>query len=232
MAGTGMTGTSPITSPGTARMSSPAPMTRRVGSRSASELNNAPPTACGAKPMLNARAVRNGDLVWAKTMTDRPRISNSKPRTYMSSAANSTRNSPVANTERYVVRAGRDGGGRSACRLAPAGVRAVMHAIVRAGRAAQYSFVTGRKLVGRGASDRGAQRGPDHEPVRAVAALGTGPGPAAARGRAAPAGRARAPPLAGPRQGSLPGAGPRGGHRRDPRAAAARMGRGLPVAGS
>ena len=81
-------------------------MTRRGGSRSARAVNSAPPMACGAKPMLNASAVRNANLVWVKTSTDRPRSSNSKPSTYMSIPANSTRNSPAANTERYVVRAG------------------------------------------------------------------------------------------------------------------------------
>src|ERR1019366_7236915 len=49
------------------------------------------------------------------------------------------------------------------------------------------------------------------------------------RGQDEPAGRARAPPLAGPRSGPLPGAGARGGPRGDPRAASARLGRGLPV---
>jgi hypothetical protein len=100
IAGTGRRGHRPITSPGAERVSRPVPMTSRGGSRSASEVNKAPPTTCGAKPMLNASAVKNGDRVWSKISTDRPRISNSKPRTYISSAANRTRNSPAANTER------------------------------------------------------------------------------------------------------------------------------------
>ena len=62
----------------------------------------------------------------------------------MKSPANSTRNSPTANTERYVVRAGRPGPCWFACwspgRLA-AGAVAVMNAIVRAARFGQYSFV-------------------------------------------------------------------------------------------
>ena len=39
-------------------------MTVRGGSRSASEVNSAPPSAWGVKPMLNASAARNADLVW------------------------------------------------------------------------------------------------------------------------------------------------------------------------
>ncbi len=75
-------------------------MTRRGGSRSASELNSAPPTTCGAKPRLNARAVRKGERVCANTSTERPRISNSKPSTYIAKAANRTRNSAAAKTAR------------------------------------------------------------------------------------------------------------------------------------
>jgi len=100
IAGTGQPGHSPIASPGAARISKPVPITSRGGSRSARAVNNAPPMACGAKPMLNASAVKKADRVCAYTSTDRPRISNSKPRTYMSWAANSTRNSRTANTER------------------------------------------------------------------------------------------------------------------------------------
>ena len=102
-------------------------MTRRGGSRSASAVNSAPPTACGAKPALNASAVHSADWVWAKTSTDRPRTSNSKPRTYMNIAAAITRNSRTANTERYVARAG------GSCRAASgwrAGAGAVMDAIL------------------------------------------------------------------------------------------------------
>ena len=65
MTGTGSVGHSPITSPGTARVSRPTAITARGGNRSASEVNSAPPTAWGAKPMLNASAVQNGDRVWA-----------------------------------------------------------------------------------------------------------------------------------------------------------------------
>ena len=100
MAGTGRAGHSPMTSPGAARVSRPAEINSRGGSRSASEVNRAPPRTCGAKPMLNANAVQNADRVCVYTSTDRPRISNSKPRTNISRVANSTRNSPTANTDR------------------------------------------------------------------------------------------------------------------------------------
>ncbi len=222
MTGTGNAGHRPITSPGAARVSRPVPMTTRAGSRSASAVNSAPPTACGAKPMLNASAVRNADPVWAKISTDRPRSSNWKPSTYMVIPANSTRNSPAANTERYVVRP-RGGSGRAA-----AGVVAVMNAMVRAIRRREYSFASGRKLVRCGTADRGAQRGPDHEPVRVVAAVGADPGAAPAGQRAAPAGPGGAPPVAAPRPRPVPGAGPRDGPRRDRRAEPARLGRRLP----
>src|SRR5215472_3088841 len=223
MAGTGSAGHRPITSPGAARLSRPAPMTSRGGNRSARAVNNAPPMACGAKPMLNASAVRRADLVWAKTSTDRPSSSNSKPRTYMSIPANSTRNSETENTARYVVRPGR-------CPRWPAaaGVVAVMDAIVGGRRAGEYSFVPGRKLVGRGAADQRAQRGPDHEPVRVVAAVGADPGAAPAARRVTPSGPDGAPAVADPRPRPVPGAGPRDGPRRDPRAEPARLGRGLP----
>jgi len=42
----------------------------------------------------------DADPVWAKISTDRPRSSNWKPSTYMVIPANSTRNSPAANTDR------------------------------------------------------------------------------------------------------------------------------------
>src|SRR5689334_14553734 len=221
MTGTGNAGHRPITSPGAARVSRPVPMTTRAGSRSASAVNSAPPTACGAKPMLNASAVRSADPVWAKISTDRPRSSNWKPSTYMVIPANSTRNSPAANTERYVVRPG--GSGRTA-----AGVVAVMNAMVRAMCRRKYSFVSGRKLVRCGTADRGAQRGPDHEPVRVVAAVGADPGAAPAGQRAAPAGPGGAPPVAAPRPRPVRGAGPRDGPRRDRRAEPSRLGRRLP----
>src|ERR1700751_1031131 len=182
MTGTGNAGHRPITSPGAARVSRPVPMTRRDGSRSASGVTSAPPTACGAKPMLYAGAGRDADPVWAKISTARPRSSNWKPSTYMVIPANSTRNSPAANTERYVVRPG-GGSGRTA-----AGVGAGLNAMGRAlGRRGCF-FASGRRWVRCGTGDRGPQRGPDHEPVRVVAAVGAAPGPARAGQRAAPAG--------------------------------------------
>src|SRR5207247_3897117 len=136
--------------------------------------------------------------------------------------ANSTLNSPAANTERYVVRPG----GWS--RRPAADVVAVMNAMVRAARQRVYSFASGRKVVRGGAADRGAQRGPDHEPVRVVAAVGADPGAAPAGRRAAPAGRGGAPPVAAPGPRPVPDAGPRDGPRRDRRAEPARLGRRLP----
>ena len=100
MAAMGSPGNTPMTSPGTALISRPEPMTRRGGSRSARELNSAPPTAWGANPRLNASAVRKDEWVCANTSTDRPRISNWKPNTYIANAANSTRNSATAKTAR------------------------------------------------------------------------------------------------------------------------------------
>src|SRR5581483_9696082 len=103
MSTTGMPGTSPISTPGAARMSKPPVITVRGGSRSASEVSSAPPTACGANPAPNASAAQNADLVCAYTTTDRPRISNSNPIEYTSSPVSSTRNSRTARTDRYVV---------------------------------------------------------------------------------------------------------------------------------
>ncbi len=100
IAATGSPGASPISTPGTARSRMPPVMTARGGSRSASEVNSAPPMACGPNPIANASAARNADLVCAYTTTDRPRISNSKPRTYRNMLAHSTRNCPTANTDR------------------------------------------------------------------------------------------------------------------------------------
>ena len=65
IAGTGRVGHIPITRPGAARVSRPAAITPRGGSRSAREVNSAPPMACGAKPMLKASAARKADRVWA-----------------------------------------------------------------------------------------------------------------------------------------------------------------------
>ena len=65
MTATGMPGSEPISKPGAARSSKPTVITVRGGSRSASAVNSIPPRICGAKPMLNANAVRNADRVCA-----------------------------------------------------------------------------------------------------------------------------------------------------------------------
>ena len=205
-------------------------MTVRGGSRSASAVNSAPPMACGAKPMLNASAVRNADRVCAYTSTDRPRISNSKPSTYMSMRGE--QHPELPDREHRPVRRACPAPGGAGLRRAGFRWRSCRH---RARQQRRGVLFRPRTKAGGGwcCGSRYGNEDLAMTPVRAVAAVGADPGAAHAGRRAAPAGRAGAAPVAGSASGDRYQALARDTDLgRDPRAAPARLGRGLPVPGA